>query len=377
MMSNNKCILPWIAVDRNTKTKKGEITFSPCCLFETKKHYKSVEEYWNSEELQELRQSFIDNKKHSGCNQCWNPESKGIKSLRQSVNESRFKEYENRTFSKICTELPTQIKYTVGDHCNLACRMCVPNSSSKVKKVWETLEIEDRVPVDNFDWYNYIIQNYQSIKYLDITGGEPFYHKNTKKILRFLVESNKINDITIYITTNLTIIDEETINLLKKFKEVILRISIDSIGERQEYIRAGLNWKEFEKNIDRVKKENFTIMVAPSLSVLNICTFDQLETWCRQKNIAMSQPSIVEYPLEMAPHNLPVALHNMVPDKFKEILKQSINADSLNFIRKLDNFWNTDITSTMPEWKKVYDNLFWKNFDELQQINKELEKYVE
>ena len=91
----------------------------------------------------------------------------------------------------------------------------------------------------------------------------------------------------------------------------------------------------------------------------------------------MSQPSIVEYPLEMAPHNLPVALHNMVPDKFKEILKQSINADSLNFIRKLDNFWNTDITSTMPEWKKVHDNLFWKNFDELQQINKELEKYVE
>jgi len=376
-MSNNKCILPWIAVDRNPKTQKGEITFSPCCFFDTKKYYKSVKDYWNSEELQELRQTFINNKKHPGCKQCWDAESKGIKSLRQSVNESRYKEFKNRTTSKFCTELPTQIKYTVGDQCNLSCRMCVPNSSHKVKKVWNTLEIEDRLSVDNFDWYDYIIQNYQSIDYLDITGGEPFYHKNTKNILRFLIEKNKTDNIVIYITTNLTIVDEETIDILKKFKKVILRISIDSIGKRQEYIRPGLNWKDFEKNIDRVKKEKFTIMASPTLSVLNICTFDQLENWCREKDISISQPSIVEYPIEMAPHNLPVFLHDMVPSKFKEILKQSINADSLNFIRKLDNFWNTDITKIMPEWKKVYDNLFWKNFEELKQIDRDLDKYVE
>ena len=79
----------------------------------------------------------------------------------------------------------------------------------------------------------------------------------------------------------------------------------------------------------------------------------------------------------MSPHNLPVILHEMVPNKFKKFLEQPINADSLNFIRTLDNFWNTDITKFMPEWKKVYDNLHWQNFDTLKELDKELEKYVE
>ena len=87
-MANNKCILPWIAVDRNPKSQKGKITFSPCCFFDTSKKYKSVAEYWNSDEIKELRQYFIENKRHPGCNQCWNAEDKGIKSLRQSVTQA-------------------------------------------------------------------------------------------------------------------------------------------------------------------------------------------------------------------------------------------------------------------------------------------------
>ena len=34
-------------------------------------------------------------------------------------------------------------------------------------------------------------------------------------------------------------------------------------------------------------------------------------------------------------------------------------------------------TKIMPEWKKVYDNLFLKNFEELKQIDRDLDKYVE
>ena len=164
-MANNKCILPWIAVDRNPKTQKGKITFSPCCFFDTSKKYRSVAEYWNSDEIKELRQYFIEDKRHPGCNQCWNAEDKGIKSLRQSVNESRLEEFITRTDTTTCEDMPAQVKYTVGNQCNLACRMCVPNSSSKVKKVWDTLQIEDKLAIDDFDWYSYVIENFDSIKY--------------------------------------------------------------------------------------------------------------------------------------------------------------------------------------------------------------------
>ena len=212
-MANNKCILPWIAVDRNPKTQKGKITFSPCCFFDTSKKYRSVAEYWNSDEIKELRQYFIEDKRHPGCNQCWNAEDKGIKSLRQSVNESRLEEFITRTDTTTCEDMPAQVKYTVGNQCNLACRMCVPNSSSKVKKVWDTLQIEDKLAIDDFDWYSYVIENFDSIKYLDITGGEPFYHKNTKQMLNFLISKNTAKNITLYIQTNLTIINDEIIKL--------------------------------------------------------------------------------------------------------------------------------------------------------------------
>ena len=375
-MANNKCILPWIAVDRNPKTQKGKITFSPCCFFDTSKKYRSVAEYWNSDEIKELRQYFIEDKRHPGCNQCWNAEDKGIKSLRQSVNESRLEEFITRTDTTTCEDMPAQVKYTVGNQCNLACRMCVPNSSSKVKKVWDTLQIEDKLAIDDFDWYSYVIENFDSIKYLDITGGEPFYHKNTKQMLNFLISKNTAKNITLYIQTNLTIINDEIIKLLNQFKKVVLRISIDGIGKRQEYIRPGLNWKLFEKNIKLLKKEKFDMMISPSLSVLNICTFEDLENWCKENKIGISQPSIVEFPVEMAPHNLPTALHSLVPKKFKKFLDNPINADSLNFIRKLDNFWNTDIKEIMPEWKLVYDRWHWSNVDQLKQIDKETQKYV-
>jgi MoaA/NifB/PqqE/SkfB family radical SAM enzyme len=375
-MSDNKCILPWIAVDRNPKTFKGNITFSPCCYFDGQKKYDSIKEYWNSDELKELRQSFINNEQHPGCSKCWTAEQKGIKSLRQSVNEGRFEEFKSRTESIICHEPPAQIKYTVGNQCNLSCRMCVPNSSSKVKKVWEVLNKEDNLSIDEFDWYQYVINNHRSIKYLDITGGEPFYHKNTKKMLGFLTQSGQAKNITLFIQTNLTIMNQEIIDLLKNFKKVVLRVSIDGIGKKQEYIRPGLSWNEFEKNIDIIKKEKFDIMISPSLNVLNICNFEELEAWCDKKNVPVSQPSIVDFPKEMAPHNLPVALYKFVPERFRKFLEKPIDADSLNFIRDLDNFWNTDIRKAMPEWEHAVDNLHWGNFESLKTIDKELDQYV-
>jgi len=352
------------------------MTFSPCCFFNAEKEYESIEQYWSSQELKELRQSFIDNKKHPGCAACWRAEDKGIKSMRQSVNESRLEKYKQRTITADSEHPPTQIKYTVGNQCNLSCRMCVPNSSSKVQQVWNTLGIEDPLSVDHFDWASYIFANYQSLEYIDITGGEPFYHKNTKKILQFLIDKEVANKITLYIQTNLTILDQTVIDQLNHFKKVVLRVSIDGVGKRQEYIRPGLDWNQFEQNIMKIKKEKFDVMISPSLNVLNICNFEEIESWCEKNEIPISQPCIVEFPIEMSPHNLPTALDDMVPEKFKKFLNKPIDADSLNFIRKLDQIWNTDIQTAMPEWKKVFNNLYWNDFESLKALDQDLEKYV-
>ena len=51
-------------------------------------------------------------------------------------------------------------------------------------------------------------------------------------------------------------------------------------------------------------------------------------------------------------------------------------AHSLNFVRQLDKYWNTDVTKVIPQWQDVLDNLHWSNIEQLKQMDKELEKYV-
>jgi len=57
-------------------------------------------------------------------------------------------------------------------------------------------------------------------------------------------------------------------------------------------------------------------------------------------------------------------------------LEKPIDADSLNFIRSLYNFWNTDIRKAMPEWEHAINDPHWENLDELKKIDDELKQYV-
>src|SRR4051812_5532234 len=42
----------------------------------------SIEEAWNSDYMKTLRQNFLNNKRSSGCNQCWKEQALGLKPMR-------------------------------------------------------------------------------------------------------------------------------------------------------------------------------------------------------------------------------------------------------------------------------------------------------
>jgi len=265
----------------------------------------------------------------------------------------------------------------VGNQCNLSCRMCTPTSSSGVQKVWQAIGRDSKAKLDTFDYYNHILENAETIRYIDIMGGEPFYHKKTKQMLQTLIDRGHAQNITIYTFSNATKIDQKTISLLKQFKGLGLTISTDGVGKLQEYIRPGLKWSQFETNLELLKNNNINFQIASTLNVLNILNYEELEDWCMEKGYTITNPTVLEYPKEMAPHNLPIRLRHLVPERFKKILdSKEIDADSLNFVRQLDKYWNTDVTKVLPQWQDVLDNLHWSNIEHLKQMDKELEKYV-
>jgi len=371
------CILPWISVDRNRTYASDKLSLTPCCYYRSKENHNNIEEYWNSKEIVDLRSSFLQGKMPPGCKICWDTESKGFQSLRQTVNKGRLETYKDRLTHTVVKQKPSQIRYTAGTACNLACRMCLPNFSSKVKKVWEIIDRKSNTKDDDIlNTPEYIMTNRQNIDFIDITGGEPFFNKNVKKMLLELASTNDNNHMVLHITTNATRIDQNTLDLLKKFKDVVLSVSIDGVGKIHEYIRPGSSWNRIERNIELLKRNKFSIQVMPTVSVLNIIHLEKLENWCTKQGIHMCHPGIVYNPAEFSPHNLPFQLHDDVPKKYRKYLARNMTNDPVGFIKELDRYWDTNIVDHMPEWSKVFDNLHWQNADRLNKMYQVAKKYA-
>jgi hypothetical protein len=373
----NICIMPWIAVDRNRNNHVGRTTLTPCCFYEPEGEHRDIDSYWNSQEIIKLREDLLAGKRPKGCRLCWKAEDNGITSMRQRINEGRLEEHKDRLKQTKMELPPTQVKYTVGQECNLACRMCLPSFSTKVKKVWDIIGKTQNMEVDTLmNTPDYILKNRKHIGYVDINGGEPFYHKKAKNLLRELIRTGDNEHITLHITTNATRIDPDTVALVKKFKDVVLSISIDGVGAVQEYIRPGCNWNKLTENIKLLRTNGISLQVASTISVMTMLRLPELEEWCNNNGIFWSQPGLIDKPGELSPHNLPYQLHDLVPEKYKKYVEPEATHDPVNFIKQLDQYWKTDITKVMPEWKRVFDKLHWKQSDHLDNLNKVAERYV-
>ena len=87
----NKCILPWISLET---TPLGGAR--PCCLYTEELPNidlttQTLDDAFNSKEMQDLRRSFRNDEKPNGCERCWMEEKAGKKSKREYMLE-KFKD---------------------------------------------------------------------------------------------------------------------------------------------------------------------------------------------------------------------------------------------------------------------------------------------
>lgn len=356
-MSNNKdtiCILPWINFDKSTHY--DPVAPAPCCYFEYKKTKpKNYAEYINNSEVAQARLTMLDGKKPAGCWRCYHAESHGEMSQRQSVNNSRFDQYQH-LIAKNQFELK-QIKLSVGNTCNLACRMCLPAWSNQVAKIYDKLSIKySDTKVYDVEADNILRSNAKQIKYIDVLGGEPFYNTKFLKLLEWLVE-NDYTDKTIFITTNATIINKKILDLLVHFDKVVVSVSLDAIGPLYEYIRVGASWHTVDHNI-KMLQQYFDVVITSTISVLNIFQLDHVDNYAKQNNLHQINKIIVTDPCDINPVNIPECMQKFVSSNYKpHCYKDSDDFVAYKFIKKLDQYHNTNITDVLPIWRE-YENQF-------------------
>ena len=112
-----------------------------------------------------------------------------------------------------------------------------------------------------FKWWETDLHKH--LKSIHFTGGEPTMGGYLWRFLDWCGEQKETSLETIGIITNLSYDDSVVDKLIdhitrakKNIKQIMVLVSIENIGDKAEYVRDGLDSKQFEKNLTRLCLES-------------------------------------------------------------------------------------------------------------------------
>ena len=221
-----------------------------------------------------LRDAMLSGQTLVECNECYEMEKYGKVSGRQkqllktgitvtdfnkSCASSTFVSEFEKSLQHGHTDLqPLDWQIDLGNHCNSACVMCSPKSSSRLAAEFHRIGFIDRLPPASWvedphsvEVFIDLLSKTQGLAYLHFIGGETLITPGFKKIVQALVKKDFRNKITLGFTTNLTVWDEEINQLLCEFKQVNLGMSIESMTRVNDYVRYPSNIQSVTETMHR------------------------------------------------------------------------------------------------------------------------------
>jgi len=296
----------------------------PCCVtYNNDPQWRTItiEQGLNSPVHKKSRQEFIQGKFPLICKICKDHESNNIVSHRQQA----LKEFRNCDYKQVKIKY-LDIKFT--NTCNLACRMCIPSSSSQLEKLYSSVETYD-MPHHIQRSNPHFKSNSQAekkvqhtkklisegLEILKVTGGEPFACKYFLEVIDWCIDNDYAKNLEIKFTTNATKINKKLLDKIKKFKKTKITVSIDGVGKIYNYIRHQADWKTFDKNIDLLNSyEEFKpLNISFCLQFYNMLDLENYVIWCKSKDIGpyvdvQIRPLDSELDVKFAPKSMKLKL---------------------------------------------------------------------
>jgi len=263
----------------------------------------TVEEIWNSDFMKETRLKMINGEIPASCRKCFVEESNGIISKRQwetQVWEQRLDLDSVLAKTSEDGSMPLEIPYfdlRLGNTCQLKCIMCSPHDSSSWIKDWklqypkyqnQDLQIDQRWDRGyDYTWYqkgsfiDTMKDQVKHIKELYFAGGEPLLIPEHYKILEFMVDTGNAKNCVLRYNSNGLELPSKLFDLWKNFKSVKFNFSIDSLGEKNEYIRYPSQWKDITDNLVLLDNspDNITVNIACAVQLLNVLDIVDFVKW--------------------------------------------------------------------------------------------------
>jgi sulfatase maturation enzyme AslB (radical SAM superfamily) len=319
----------------------NKFSVKPCCLFE--KSFSSLTEF--QEQIVDFQLQSTNGVAITECDRCWVQERNGKESLRQTKMKyfdnkpEELSEYQQalKKFNvKEKNEKFIFVDIKIGNLCNLQCKTCSSNNSTK----WRKIEIENlgftfqpNVISFNDAEMNEILaflKEAKNIGVLTFHGGEPMIDKNVAEIISIIDSSPELQISEIVLITNGTIRPNN--ELLQKIKRlnIKLQISLDGVGEAFERMRYPAKFPKVVKNINYFLKSGITIGFTYTLSSLNSDDiFDFLnwyKEWYLELNISLFINLVLE-PKEMSIFLMRDEDKTLFSDRITAFLDDNVNVD--------------------------------------------------
>jgi len=379
-IKSNMCMLPWTSIE--TRPDGG---YKPCCLYSgelkdpngikynTKQH--SIMEVMNSPAMEELRSKFLAGEKPVECDSCWKEEDSNKLSKRQHMWMKA--PVIGQTHINKNTISPCFIDLKLGNICNLKCRICAPNSSSQWvndmiklepdrKNYWQQFNKDGLWPREENEFYKDLEKHIESIRFFEITGGEPLMIKEQFAILRKCIDAGVADKIEIHYNTNGTQYPEEAVkDIWPHFKRVEIAFSIDDIGNRFQYQRHPAVWNEVNENIKRFKNsgmKNLSTQICTTLNLFNIYYLAELAYKVKDWTPDFWHINILHHPIEFD--------IQQIPDKIKLLIIDNLQKCQIytNEIQSAINYIKNKPSYVLPNWQKAVTNRI-KSIDTIREEN--------
>ena len=326
------CYYPFFQVLMSAEGK-----FKPCALHddfithegkELKVGEASIKDAWNSDYMQTMRSNFMNNIRPKGCYQCWRGQEMGLKPMRYDSYGYRVPE------SQVSNpKSPMRVEINASNVCNMRCRICRPQASSKwIKEAKDVLGYSEEIH------YNLTKENLSTIKdwipqmtEIGYFGGEPLLSDENLDVLRYCIQTGHSKHITIILNTNGTVYTDEIAHLFNKFRKVYLNFSIDDIGARFEYQRKGGKWDEVVHNMKKfishggyTSKDVIECKICCTVTSMNIFYFPEYFDFMLKEFPGLPVFwNLLYAPVALSMQILPIEVKAVIKERLKSYVKTS------------------------------------------------------
>jgi len=388
------CSLPWIhlathpdggatlcCVSDHRNAASRARNFEPLQYLDV--NSSSIDNIMNSDYYKQTRLEMLNNQIPHACKRCYQEEANGVRSKRVEENERLgFTEDMARAITQSDGTIPVNFKFVelrLGNLCNLKCRTCNPMSSTNWIQPYQKLQEElkfvthyDRKINSNWtesdEFWDDLFKHSEDLQLIYVNGGEPTLVEKHWKYLEELIKRGLNKQITLWYNINMTNLPDKLIELWKEFKRVQVTCSVDDLGMRNDYIRAGSEWETVVANLDKIQSYPWIeASICQTVGWMNVYYVNDFIKYMRSRNLHVHLNYVYD-PEFLSIKALPANLKQIVLDRCTDLNEWELNSLRSQFIDQTDstlykrgveyNNWldinnRTSFANVFPEWYKV------------------------